>query len=112
MVQMFLGLLEIPHGTTDVASSAVPQAFTALANAVGAGTSTADAFIRQENCEDLLHLPRPCDPCIDWPWIPIACFTRDGDNVTPPDCRVRRGIYSLQELEAIIVRIFCFLIHR
>jgi len=111
MVQTFLGLLQIPHGTTDVASTTVPLAYTTLANAV-AGTLAAGAFIQRENCEDLLHLPRPCEPCVAWPWIPIACFTRDGDNVTPPDCRVRRAIYSLQELEALVVRMFCLLIHR
>ncbi len=108
MVETFLALLQIPQGATDVASTTAPQAYTTLAaNVAGAARAAVE-----ENCEDLLHLPRACEPCIDWPWIPLACFTRDGDTVTQPDCRVRRTIYSLQELEAIVVRIFCLLIHR
>ncbi|MFN2462110.1 MAG: hypothetical protein ABR591_15760 [Candidatus Velthaea sp.] len=116
MAAAFLNMLEIPAGATDVASSATWKAFISLsehvANSDAAGNLTTEAaFSRQGNCEDLLHLARPCEPCVDWPWIPLACFTRDGDTVSAPDCRVRRTIYSLQELEAIIVRIFCFLYH-
>jgi hypothetical protein len=112
----FLKLLEISSGATDVAASAAASAFTTLAGNVArttaAGTTTPAAVVVQENCEDLLHLARPCEPCMDWPWIPLACFTRTGETVTPPDCRVRRTIYSLQEIEALAVRLFCVLIHR
>lgn len=58
-------------------------------------------------CDDLLHLARGCGPCVDSPWIPIACFTRDGDAVTAADCSVRRVLYGIQELETLIVRLFC-----
>ena len=114
MVDVFLRLLEIPSGTTDVAST-MTQAYATLASNVAKMTSaekTAEAVAARENCLDLLHLPRPCEPCMDWPWIPLACFTREGDTVTQPDCRVRRTIYSLQELEAMMVRMFCYLYHQ
>jgi hypothetical protein len=110
----FLKLLEVPAGETDVAPSAAANAFGNLAGIV-ANTTAAGAFrpaAAHDACEDLLHLARPCEPCMDWPWIPLACFTRTGDTVTLPDCRVRRTIYSLQELEALAVRIFCVLVER
>lgn len=115
LASAFLQLLQISSGTTDVAASAVPAAFSTLAGNVVA-TTAAGALVPAErvedNCEDLLHLARPCEPCIDWPWIPLACFTRTGDTVTAPDCRVRRTIYSLQEIEALVVRMFCALVDR
>jgi len=104
LADLFVKMLDISSGSTDVAPSDAWQAFPTLAANV---SNTTEA-----NCEDLLHLPRACEPCMDWPWIPLACFTRDGESVTPPDCRVRRTIYSLQELEALVVRVFCSLVHR
>jgi hypothetical protein len=101
----------IPTGTTDVAST--------LANAVAGADAPSgiyktlaarvSEFATEEraSCTDLLHLARACDPCLNWPWIPLACFTSDGQTVSAPDCRVRRTIYSLQEIEAAVVRLFC-----
>jgi hypothetical protein len=104
-------LIKIPQGTTDVASTvgaatgaaadAPSDAYTALAGSV-AGTDQ-----ERGSCLDLLHMARACDPCIAWPWIPLACFTSDGTTVSAPDCRVRRTIYSLQEIEAAVVKLFC-----
>ena len=115
LARQFLSLLEIPAGATDVAPSEATAAFSSLAgnvaNVTAAGTLS-PAAAAEPDCEDLLHLARPCEPCMDWPWIPLACFTRTGDNVTAPDCRVRRTIYSLQELEALVVRMFCLLAAR
>jgi hypothetical protein len=61
-------------------------------------------------CDDLLHLPRACDPCVDSPWIPLACFTLEQGVVSAPDCSVRRILYSLQEVETLSVRLFCALL--
>jgi hypothetical protein len=110
LLAAFLSAIEIPHGSTDVASSSTWKAYTNLAGNV-AGLTAAAFEQQQANCEDLLHASRPCEPCMDWPWIPLACFTIDGTTVSAPDCRVRRTIYSLQEMEALIVRVFCYLVH-
>ena len=116
MAAIFTRMLEIPIGTTDVASSATWSAYSTLSakvsNTTGTVAAPTESVATSGSCEDLLHLPRACEPCLDWPWIPLACFTRDGENVTPPDCRVRRTIYSLQQLEALVVRIFCQLFNR
>jgi hypothetical protein len=111
LVRMFLDAITIPHGATDVASSSAWQAYTTLAANVATAANLEAAVAQRGNCEDLLHLPRPCEPCMDWPWIPIACFTLRGSIVVDLDCRVRRTIYSLQELEALVVRLFCYLVH-
>jgi hypothetical protein len=99
----------IPAGVTDVASSAAtnpPDQFKTLANQVAGGPVEE----RGGMCDDLLHMARACDPCLAWPWIPLACFTLDGNTVSAPDCRVRRTIYSLQEIEAAVVHIFCVIL--
>ena len=108
-------ITQIPHGATDVASTVAAGAsasdapsdvYQALATRVGEAREQESA-----SCTDLLHLARACDPCIPcWPWIPLACFTSDGRTVSAPDCRVRRTIYSLQEIEAAVVRILCIIL--
>lgn len=102
-------ITQIPQGTTDVAAAAnqspISDAYKQLSAQVGGPADTG-------SCEDLLHMARPCEPCLSWPWIPLACFTVDGQTVTAPDCRVRRTIYSLQEIEAAVVRLFCLLFSR
>jgi hypothetical protein len=111
----FLRLIEIPSGATDVAPSAASSTFSTLAANVASTTAAGTlqpGAAAENSCEDLLHLARPCEPCMDWPWIPLACFTRTGEVVSAPDCRVRRTIYSLQELEALVVRMFCVLVER
>ncbi|HTV75088.1 MAG TPA: hypothetical protein VME66_15460 [Candidatus Acidoferrales bacterium] len=108
--------MTIPAGVTDVAAaaqsaSAPSQMYTMLASQVAGLDDTAVTDAEAEpSCLDLLHMARACDPCVAWPWIPLACFTVDGQNVTAPDCRVRRTIYSLQEIEAAVVRLFCLVI--
>lgn len=102
-------LITIPQGTTDVASTVGAAAasdspsdmYTALAGRVAGDDD------ERASCLDLLHMARACDPCLAWPWIPLACFTSDGTTVSAPDCRVRRTIYSLQEIEAAVVKLFC-----
>jgi hypothetical protein len=117
MANLWALITSIPHGATDVAStvaqSAAAEAAGTSPNAAFtnlAGQISGDIIVRQPSCDDLLHLARPCDPCLAWPWIPLACFTSDGTTVGAPDCRVRRTIYSLQEIEAAVVRLFCILL--
>jgi hypothetical protein len=105
---IFARLIKIPEGTTDVASTtgtadanAPSDLYTTLAGRVGVANED------RTSCLDLLHVARACDPCVAWPWIPLACFTIDDETVSAPDCRVRRTIYSLQELEAGLVGLFC-----
>jgi hypothetical protein len=112
LARIFTDAMTIPHGATDVASSATWKAYSTLAGNVAAGAAAnAAAAQRGGNCEDLMHLPRGCAPCVDWPWIPLACFTLTGTTIGGLDCRVRRTLYSLQELEALVVRMFCLLVH-
>ena len=106
-------LITMPQGATDVGSTLgaagaadkPSDAYTLLASHVSGNDDTERA-----SCLDLLHMARACDPCLAWPWIPLACFTSDGQVVSAPDCRVRRTIYSLQEIETAVVRIFCALL--
>jgi hypothetical protein len=111
LAEMWNAIIQIPHGATDVASTLaagsgsapVSELYTSLAGYV---SGSAD---EKASCVDLLHMARACDPCLAWPWIPLACFSSNGREVSAPDCRVRRTIYSLQEIEAAVVRIFCAL---
>jgi hypothetical protein len=101
-------LTSIPHGKTDVASApSLPlESYAWLAERV----ATFEARERDRgSCDDLLHAPRPCDPCMSWPWIPLACFISDGTTITQLDCRVRRTIYSLQEITAAMVHLMCII---
>jgi hypothetical protein len=111
LAQLFSAAITIPQGTTDVASSANWTPYVNLAGSVST-FNDAGAIAARGSCEDLLHLPRACAPCMDWPWVPLACFTLDGGMITNLDCRVRRVIYSLQEIEALVVRVFCLLVHQ
>jgi hypothetical protein len=119
LAALWAAAITLPQGATDVASTiAAPpgssgtpagtpiDAYTLLATYV-----SGEADERQQpSCLDLLHAARACEPCVAWPWIPLACFSSDGQNVTAPDCRVRRTIYSLQEIETAVVRMFCALL--
>lgn len=101
--------ISIPQGTTDLAPVGNVGTPLSIYTALAAQVSGDGNNNEQASCLDFLHVARACDPCVAWPWIPLACFTSDGQTVTALDCSVRRTIYSLQEIEAAVVRLFCAL---
>jgi len=82
---------------------------------IDAGTTTkamiAETSTKTPGCVKALNaLTQPCAPCVDNPWLTLACFDVQDGIISNLDCSVRRTIWSMAELQDALTMLLCYIL--
>jgi hypothetical protein len=91
------------------AMNAPPAAPAAARAARAAAAAPAAAIVDGPNCVSSFNSAAiPCQPCVDNPWLTLACFDIEQGYVLNLDCSVRRTIWSMAEMQDLLAVLLCY----
>ena len=95
-------------GTIAPGEAGPPDTTLSKANVALESLGLAPAPAAEQNCFHTFNsLPFPCAPCLDNPWLKLACFDLQDGIISNLDCTARRAIWSMAELQKIVIFLFC-----